>query len=145
MPKPHQLRRAARKFLDAEDPLAALTDAGVDTTDGGDVRELILPSDSRVRVSFQAEGTSHRMMKLFTGELQVGDSGFDDAVFITTDTKDATTKLLDADAFRGAILQVIKRKGHVRINGVDVVIAGGNAQLNATITAYVLAYAECTT
>jgi hypothetical protein len=82
--------------------------------------ELTLPQACPIRASFCKEGISRKLIKLFKKELQTGDPVFDDAVYITTDTTDATAAWLANETVRAAILELIQAEATIEVSGTIV-------------------------
>ncbi len=85
---------------------------------------LTLPRPTAVKATFAREGLGRKVLKLFKKELQTGDPAFDDAIYIATETAEATRALLADERVRAAI--------------AATVIAGGRIDIaDATVTAEV--------
>lgn len=82
-----------------------------------------LPQSTQIQASFAREGFTKKLVKLFKKELQVGDPTFDDLVYISTDTRDATAALLAAEDLRGVIKQLLLAGGGLSIDGDKVTIS----------------------
>jgi hypothetical protein len=80
---------------------------------------MTLPQAAKLTVSFTKEGLVQKFVKLFKNELQVGDAEFDKAVYISTDSQDATKRFLESPQMRALILELV-RSGSVEINGTTV-------------------------
>ena len=92
---------------------------------GRDTVELVvtLPLTTAARATFGREGVGRKLSKLVKKELQTGDRGFDDAVYITTDTEAATARLLGGAALRDAIAAVIALGGTLELDGATATVA----------------------
>ena len=84
------------------------------------VLELTLPQACPLEASFCKEGLGHKLIKVFKKELQASDAEFDDAVYIATDTTEATAAWLGDDAVRKDLLELVETGGSVEIDGVAV-------------------------
>ena len=77
-----------------------------------------------------ARGLGHKLKKIVKRELQTGDKAFDDAVFIATDTHDATAALLAVAEVRAAIAGIVAAGGTIAIDArrmtIDVAGAGSD-------------------
>lgn len=71
--------------------------------------------DIPLRVSFRPEGLTQKAIKLFKKEIQVGDPKFDDAIYISTDTPELTTALLESEGAKGAIMELVSAGGLLRV------------------------------
>jgi len=81
-----------------------------------------LPHPSTVKARFAPETTARKLFKWVRAELQTGHVDFDDAVYISTSTDQATRDLLESPQVRHAILTLIEHGGDVRIDGARLVI-----------------------
>jgi hypothetical protein len=84
---------------------------------GGYTETWLLPAVVPVQATFGPEGFAHRLGKLFSKELQVGDKAFDDAVFIRTSTPEESAAWLKSSEVRAAILAAVASGGNVAIEG----------------------------
>jgi len=91
---------------------------------GRDTTELVvtLPRSTGVRATFVREGLGRKLSKLMKKELQTGDAGFDDAVYIATETEAATAALLDGREVRDAIAALVGRGGSVELRGATLAL-----------------------
>jgi class 3 adenylate cyclase len=97
---------------------------------------VTLPRSAAVVASFTREGLGHKLKKIVKKELQTGDPGFDDAVFITTDTPAETAALLAPPDVRAAVAAIVAAGGAIAVDArrVTVEVAGGDTdQLEAHI------------
>lgn len=78
---------------------------------------LGLPRPATIIAGFCKEGVGRKLLKLFKKELQTGDVSFDDAVYISTDTMDATAAWLAKPELRMAILEIVESGGSIEISG----------------------------
>jgi len=78
---------------------------------------LTLPRTVEIKATFSKEGLGRKLVKLFKKELQTGDKEFDDAVYISTDTPEATKALLESADVRRAIAACVTSGGPVEIEG----------------------------
>lgn len=92
------------------------------TAGDGHVVRLVwtLPAPCAVRASFGREVLKHKLIKLFKKEIQVGDPHFDDAVYISTDTPDATNAFLESPRVREIIASMVGAGGAIGIEGATV-------------------------
>lgn len=89
---------------------------------GGDrtrrrVLEARLPRSVGVNARFCQEGLLSRLRKLFTDEVEVGSSLFDDHVFVVTDTHDGTARLLARPRAQTALLLLVTPSRYVEVLG----------------------------
>ena len=91
---------------------------------------LTLPRPAPIRASFVREGLAAQLVKLFKRELQTGDATFDQAVYITTDTADATSAWLADAGIRARVLELVESGGSIEIEGTKVRarIGGGHTR-----------------
>jgi len=80
---------------------------------------LVLPKEARIKASFSKEGLVKKLVKLFKKELQTGDQAFDDAVYISTDTPEATAIFLTDPNLRAIIAELVEHGG-VEIEGTTL-------------------------
>jgi hypothetical protein len=80
---------------------------------------LSLPKEASIKAEFCAEGLAKKIIKVFKKELQTGDKAFDDAVYISTETPEATARFLDHAEVRRAIATLIA-SGPIQISGTKV-------------------------
>ncbi len=85
------------------------------------VTTLTLPTPSKVQGSFSREGIVNKIVKLFKKEIQVGDKAFDDLVYISTDTPEATTAFLNAPGIQNTLMVAASAGGSFEIEGTRVV------------------------
>jgi hypothetical protein len=81
---------------------------------------LTLPRAVEIKATFSKEGLGRKLVKLFKKELQTGDKAFDDAIYISTDTPEATKALLESADVRGAIMTCVTTGGPLEIEGAMV-------------------------
>lgn len=86
---------------------------------------LTLPQPAPINATFQTEGLGQKISKIWKSELQSGDPAFDDAVYITTETPEATAHMLQSSAVR-TLLRGLLEEGPVSISGniVTLTVAG---------------------
>jgi hypothetical protein len=84
--------------------------------------QLVLPRPTSIKARFSKEGVGKKLAKLFKKELQTGDAGFDAAIYIATDTPDATAAFLQSDEVRAAIRLAVETAGPIEIDGANVTI-----------------------
>ena len=128
-------------FLDRPDPLSAIASTGASLRTSSEtftrsvtangmtvpagktftkVHTWTLPHPTGIRASFSREGLKHSVLKLFKSEMQVGDPTFDKLVYISTETRDQTARLVAAESVQVAILAFVGTGGDVTIDD-DVV------------------------
>lgn len=83
---------------------------------------LTLPQASAVKARFSKEGVGKKLVKLFKKELQTGDAAFDSAIYIETDTSDATKTFLASDKVRDVIKLLVETAGPVMIDGATLTL-----------------------
>ena len=79
--------------------------------------DCVLPSAPAVQASFSPEGLGAKVAKIFKKEIQVGDETFDDAVYVSTDTPDATAAFLKSERMQNTILMCAGTGGFIEIEG----------------------------
>lgn len=84
------------------------------------VHTCVLPRAPAVQASFSREGVLKKLIKVFKKELQVGDKTFDDVVYVSTDTPDATAALLRSNDIQTTILLAVTDGGSIEIEGSKV-------------------------
>ncbi len=62
---------------------------------------------SAVRARFVKQGWAELAKKMFVKEIEIGEKAFDDAVYIATDTQDATRKLVTEPRVREALVSLV--------------------------------------
>lgn len=87
---------------------------------------LTLPRATAVAATFSKEGIGKKLVKIFKKEMQTGDTAFDDAIYISTDTPEPTKALLSSDVVRELITLHVGTAGPIEIEGstVKLVLAG---------------------
>jgi len=92
---------------------------------------VTLPRSAAVVASLTREGLGHKLKKIVKKELQTGDKAFDDAVFIATDTPEATAAFLATPEVRAAVAAIIGAGGAIAIDArritIEVAGPGGDA------------------
>jgi hypothetical protein len=81
---------------------------------------ITLPTPSAVNARFVREGLLERAKKLFVDEVEVGSALFDDLIYVVTDTKDATTRLLGKQRVQQALLLLVDETRCVEIEGTEL-------------------------
>ncbi len=76
-----------------------------------------LPRVPAVQAVFSKEGLGKKLVKLFKQELQTGDQAFDQAVYISTDTLEATQAMLGDASLRALIAELVAIGGPVSVEG----------------------------
>lgn len=97
---------------------------------------VTLPRSAAVVASFTREGLGHKLKKIVKKELQTGDKAFDDAVFIATDTPEATAALLATPVVRAAVAAIVAAGGAIAIDArrITIEVAGpGSEELEAHV------------
>lgn len=84
------------------------------------VFEWNLPAAASFRARFSKEGAGKKLVKLFKHEMQTGNVDFDASVYIETPDEAATRSLLENDAIRTKILDVVSAGGSIDIAGERV-------------------------
>jgi len=79
-----------------------------------------LPRPSAVRASFRKESWGDAVVKIFKKELQTGDKEFDDLVYISTDTPEATAAFLKPDDLRRKLALCIETGGALEVDGTSL-------------------------
>jgi hypothetical protein len=79
-----------------------------------------LERSTGVQATFGPEGLVTRFGKLFSKELQTGDSLFDEHVHVATETEDQTAKLLESTDVRTVIERIVSEGGAVAIEDQQV-------------------------
>lgn len=105
-----------RRFVTSSSSLNGIQLGGKETTE----LTLTLPRATAVKATFAKEGLGRKLVKLFKKELQTGDKAFDDAIYISTDTADATKAFLANDAVRAAIAATVTTGGPIEIGDTTV-------------------------
>jgi hypothetical protein len=97
---------------------------------------VTLPRSAAVVASLTREGLGHKLKKIVKKELQTGDKAFDDAVFIATDTPEATAALLATPGVRAAVAAIVAAGGAIAIDArrITIEVAGpGSDELEAHV------------
>ena len=105
-------------------------------TSGSDTTELILtlPRATTARATFAREGLGKKLSKFVKKELQTGDPAFDDAVYISTDTAEATARFLAPREVREAIAAIVLLGGTVVVDDATVKLGlVGHEDANAAV------------
>jgi hypothetical protein len=113
-----------RSYADSSTQVNGVTVSSKETT----VLSMTLPKPATIKATFSSEGLGKKIVKLFKKELQTGDAAFDAAVYISTDTPEATKKFLDADAVRAAIAITIAAGGSFEVGGTEAKLVVGGHQ-----------------
>jgi hypothetical protein len=115
--------RVQRQFKTSSSSLNGMEVSHNETTE----MRWTLPQASAVKARFTAvkarftkEGIGKKLVKLFKKELQTGDAAFDRAIYIETDTSDATKAFLANDKVRDVIKLLVETAGPVMIDGASV-------------------------
>lgn len=82
---------------------------------------LTLPRPSPISASFRKESWGDSVVKVFKKELQTGDKEFDDLVYVSTDSPEATAAFLQKPEIRRAIGLCIETGGPLEIEGTRMV------------------------
>lgn len=99
------IRVTERTHRDSE---RVLLDGGVTEIE---IRGVGLPVDARL----SREGLMKQVEPWVHRDLEVGDAGFDDRVWISTSTPHATRQMLAANEVRGAVLELLQWVGQVQV------------------------------
>jgi hypothetical protein len=83
---------------------------------------LVLPTASPLAVTFSKEGFGRKLTKLFKKEIQTGDAAFDGAIYISTDSPEATKQFLTSQDARAAIDFCVQAAGPVEIDSDRVTL-----------------------
>jgi hypothetical protein len=83
---------------------------------------LALPVKPQVQATFSKEGVAQKVVKIFKKEIQVGDKAFDDMVYVSTDTPDATLAFLKDQDTQSSIFAWVATGGDLIIRD-NVVIS----------------------
>jgi hypothetical protein len=83
---------------------------------------LVLPTASPLEVTFSKEGLGRKLTKLFKKEIQTGDAAFDSAIYIATDSPEATQQFLTSSELRAAIDFCVQAAGPVEIDSNRVTL-----------------------
>ena len=75
---------------------------------------------SSVEASFSREGLGKKLVKLFKKELQVGDKGFDDVVYIATSSQRKTSAFLADERTRATVADIVSEGGSIIIESERV-------------------------
>lgn len=104
-----------------------------EASDGGRVTvthtlRVVLPEGaSAVRARFVRQGWAERAKKIFVDEIEVGEPRFDDAVYIATDTPDATRALVGHARAREALVALAERDCVVDVRPGELVVVHEHA------------------
>jgi hypothetical protein len=107
-----------RKFLSSSTSVNGIEMSSSETTK----LTLTLPRATPIQATFSKEGLGRKLLKIFKKELQTGDATFDAAIFISTDTPDATKAFLEAEDVRGAIATCVCAAGPVEIESTSLTL-----------------------
>lgn len=83
--------------------------------------DIKLPRPSPLHASFRRQSWGDAIVKLFKAEIQTGEKSFDDLVYISTNTSEATQAFLGSQEIRDAIALTIETGGALEIDGDRVV------------------------
>ena len=81
-----------------------------------------LPGKARAQATFTREGLVTSLKKLFKNELQMGEKSFDDVVYVSTDTPEATASFLSSAQVRDTVRRAVVDGGSVQIVGNVVIV-----------------------
>lgn len=115
-----QLGVTTRRQFNTE--TAALNLGGVDIVGSSKkttTLTLTLPAATPIKAHFCPEGMTQKFAKMFKRELHTGDPGFDDVVYITTDTPEETASYLISPDVR-ALIAALVAIGPLEISGNTV-------------------------
>jgi hypothetical protein len=96
--------------------------AGVSTSKTLTVHRGQLQREPLLRAEFTSEGLGKKIVKLFKKEIQTGDAVFDNAVYISTDTPEATAAFLQSPEVRDVIATNVAAGGSITIEAHAVTI-----------------------
>ncbi|MBA3538983.1 MAG: hypothetical protein H0T79_05085 [Deltaproteobacteria bacterium] len=98
------------------------TEVGGVAVGGSEATQLAysLPHASPVQATFSKEGFGKKLSKLFKKEIQTGDAAFDSAVYVSTDTPQETSALLESAVVRGVLARLVNAGGSAAIDGAAV-------------------------
>ncbi len=85
---------------------------------------ITVPNTSGIQASFGPEGLIEKGIKLFKRELQAGDPAFDKVVYVSTDTRETTARLIGASGAQAAIMELVGEGRTVRLDGRELVTTG---------------------
>lgn len=89
---------------------------------------VALPAGAaEVRARFVRQGLAQEAKKLFVKEIEVGDKTFDDAVYIATDTADATRTLVNVPRVREALVALVKAGCQIDASAKELVVSQSDA------------------
>jgi hypothetical protein len=80
---------------------------------------LGLPKEAKIKAEFCTESFAKKLIKIFKKEIQTGDQVFDDAIYISTETPEATAQFLTNADLRMTILALVE-SGPIQISGKTV-------------------------
>jgi hypothetical protein len=92
------------------------------------VLEARLPKSAGIEARFCAEGLMTRLRKLFGDEVEVGESLFDDHVYVATSTRESTTALLSRPRAQVALMMLVNPSRYVEVLGDLVRVVDDDAQ-----------------
>jgi hypothetical protein len=139
------------------DPQAAATALGI-TLSRKDSRELgengrlcthrvltaSLPKPCGVRARFVHQGFLERAKKMFVNEVEVGSSFFDEGIYVSTDTREATARLLESKRTQQALLLLVDPSRFVEVESTLVRVTDHDVHDDGRdATAELLALAGC--
>jgi hypothetical protein len=84
--------------------------------------EVTLAKATEVRARFVKQGWAERAKKVFVKEVEIGEKGFDDAVYIATDTPDAVRTLLKNARSQQALVALVKKDAIIDVSGTSLVV-----------------------
>jgi hypothetical protein len=82
---------------------------------------MTLPSPAPIAASFSTESLAHKIVKIWKSEVQTGDAEFDEAVYISTETPEATAHMLQSEELR-TLLRGLLRHGPITVSGTTVTL-----------------------
>jgi hypothetical protein len=142
---------ALKKDLDAAQKALGVTlETKEEKTLGGNDRGTRLERTFRValttkiRAQFVKQGWSERAKKVFVKEVEIGEKGFDDAVYIATDTPDTVRTLLGHERARAALIALVKKDAIIDVSETELKAKIEDAyKTDGAEAAEVLALAAC--
>jgi hypothetical protein len=139
------------------DPQAAATAMGVtlgrqdsrETSENGRlctrrVLTAMLPKPCGVQARFVHQGFVERAKKLFVNEVEVGSTFFDEGIYVSTDTREATQRLLESKRTQQALLLLVDPSRYVEVESSVVRVSDDDVHDDGRdATAELLALAGC--
>jgi hypothetical protein len=103
-----------------------------------------LPKPCGVHARFVHQGFLERAKKMFVNELEVGSSFFDEGIYVSTDTREATARLLESKRTQQALLLLVDPSRFVEVESTVVRVIDHDVHDDGRdATAELLALAGC--